>query len=77
MIASELQALVQADIPDTCDMYGGFTKDADLRFVFGEPDKGLQVVFERPALERFVHLAVDLLSTPLGEDPPPPRRGQR
>lgn len=68
MIAQEPRAAVRVDIPNTCTMRGGLTEDVDLRFLFGEPREGVEVVFERPALERFLHLALDLLATPVPED---------
>lgn len=70
MIASEPCAAVQVDIPNSCAMRGDFTDDVDLRFLFGQLDDGVRVVFERPALERFIHLAIDLLATPLPDDEP-------
>jgi hypothetical protein len=68
MIASEPRAAVLVDIPNTCTMRGDLTADVDLRFVFGEPQHDVEVVFERPALERFIHLAIDLLATPMPDD---------
>lgn len=68
MITHTPCAAVQVEIPNSCTIRGDFTADVDLRFVFGDPRDGMQVVFERPALERFLHLALDLLATPLPSD---------
>lgn len=67
MIASEPQANVWLDIPNTCRISGEFTEDCDIRVTFGEPHDGARVVFERLALERFLHVALDLLATPPSE----------
>ena len=71
MIAHTPTAVVRVDIPNTCTMRGELTPDVDLRFLFGEPRDGITIVFERPALERFVHLAIDLLATPCPDERAP------
>jgi hypothetical protein len=62
------QPATRVDIPDSCAMQGDFTPDTDLQFWFGERENGVAVTFERSALERFIHLAVDMLATPLPDD---------
>lgn len=71
----EVASLV-LDIPDTCRMRGEFTDvqqltgERDLRVVFGNSGGAVQLRFERPALVRFIQLAVDLVSARLPEDDP-------
>lgn len=50
-------------------MHGEFTGDRDIQLTFGNLDDGVTVLFERPALARFVLLANELLSVPLPGDP--------
>jgi hypothetical protein len=69
MITHKPRAVVRVDIPNTCTMRGELTPDVDLQFLFGESRDGITIVFERPALERFVHLAIDLLATPWPDEP--------
>lgn len=62
------EAAVWLDIPADCRMTGEFTGDFDLHVVFGDIKDGVEVMFERPALERFVTLANELLAVPLPDD---------
>lgn len=70
----EVASLV-LDIPDDCRMRGEFTEvqqltgERAIRVVFGNSGDAIQVQFERPALKRFVYLAVELLTTPVCDDP--------
>jgi hypothetical protein len=70
VIPSTTHAMIQVGIPNECAMQADFTPDIDLRFEFGEPGRGVEVTFERLALERFLHLALDLLTAPWPDDQP-------
>lgn len=59
---------VWLDIPDACRMRGEFDPDRRLEFMFGGLRDGVNVVFERQALERFVTLANTLLAVPVSDD---------
>lgn len=50
-------------------MHGEFTGDRDIFVRFGDLSDGVELLFERPALERFVKMANELLAVPLPEDP--------
>lgn len=69
MIPNAPEKSVWLDIPDSCRMRGEFTGDLDIHVMFGDPNDGVNVLFERPALERFVLLANELLAVPLPDDP--------
>lgn len=69
MIANRPEKSVWLDIPGTCHMRGEFTGDDDIHVMFGDPSDGVDVLFERPALERFVQLATELLAVPVPDDP--------
>lgn len=56
---------VMVEIPD-CPMKGSITMDREILFVFGWPKEDALLVFKRPALERFVRLANELLAVPDG-----------
>ena len=60
---------VWVDIPGHCRIQGEFTGDLDVHVMFGEPGDGVNVLFERRALERLVDLAKELFAAPLPEDP--------
>ncbi len=70
----EVASLV-LDIPDDCWMRDEFTEvqqltgERAIRVVFGNSGDAIQVQFERPALKRFVCLAVELLTAPIHDDP--------
>jgi len=70
VIPSTTHTLVQVGIPNECAIQADFTPDVDLRFQFGEAGQGVEVTFERLALERFLHLAFDLLAAPWPGDRP-------
>lgn len=70
MIPTTTHTTVHVGIPNECAMQADFTPDIDLQFQFGEPGRGVQVTFERLALERFLHLALDLLAAPWPDDEP-------
>jgi hypothetical protein len=59
---------VWLNIPDTCSMRGEFDPDHRLEFMFGGLRDGVNVVFERQALERFVTLANTMLAIPASDD---------
>lgn len=59
---------VWLDVPDDCRIQAAFTGDRDIRFMFGQPSDGANVLFERPALERFVQVASQLLALELPDD---------
>lgn len=69
MTTNKPEAAVWLDIPADCRMTGEFTGDFDLHVVFGDIKDGVEVVFERPALARFVTLANELLAVPIPVDP--------
>ncbi|MFC4856859.1 hypothetical protein [Actinophytocola glycyrrhizae] len=69
MTTSRPGAAVWLDIPEDCRMSGEFTGDHDLHIVFGDVKDGVEMLFERPALERFVKLATELLTLPIPVDP--------
>jgi hypothetical protein len=69
MIANHPKASAWIDIPNSCRMRGEFTSDHDIQVMFGDPDDGVNVLFQRPALERFVRLARELLAVPIPDDP--------
>lgn len=69
MTTNRPEASVWLDIPDDCRMTGEFTGDYDLHIVFGDLKDGVEMLFERPALERFVKLANELLAVPVPDDP--------
>lgn len=50
-------------------MSAEFTGDHDLHIVFGDRNDGVELLFERPAVERFVALATELLAMPILGDP--------
>lgn len=62
------QVSVWLDVPDDCRMQAEFTGDRDINVMFGEPSDGVNVLFEREALARFVKLASELLAVPLPDD---------
>lgn len=68
MMPDPPQASVWLDVPEDCRMRGEFTGDRDIHVMFGNPDDGVNVLFERPALERFVEMANELLAVPLPDD---------
>lgn len=68
MITNRPKASTWLDIPDSCHMRGEFTGDLDIQVMFGDPGDGVNVLFERPALERFVNLATELLAIPIPDD---------
>jgi hypothetical protein len=63
------ETAVWLDIPEDCRMSGELTGDYDLHIVFGDLKDGVEMLFERPALERFVKLANELLAQPIPDDP--------
>jgi hypothetical protein len=65
MTTNRPEAAVWLDIPGNCPISGEFTGDDDLHIVFGGLKDGVEVLFERPALERFVQLATELLALPI------------
>ena len=69
MTANKPEAAVWLDIPEDCRMSAEFTGDHDLHIVFGDRNDGVEMLFERPALERFVALATELLALPIPDDP--------
>jgi hypothetical protein len=70
VIPTATHTVVQVGIPNECAIAADFTPDVDPRFQFDEPGRGVEVTFERLALERFVHLALDLLSAPWPDEGP-------
>jgi hypothetical protein len=60
---------VWLEIPDACGMRGEVTSDLDFEFMFGGRNDGVELVFTRTALERFVTLANELLAAPISDDP--------
>jgi hypothetical protein len=54
---------------NSCHMCGEFTGDFDIHVMFGDPRDGVNVLFKRRALERFVQLAHELLAIPMPDDP--------
>jgi hypothetical protein len=60
---------VWLDISGDCQISGEFTGDYDVHVMFGDRQDGVEVLFERLALERFVQLANELLALPLPDDP--------
>jgi hypothetical protein len=60
---------VWVDIPGHCRIQGEFTGDLDVLVMFGEPKDGVNVLFERGGLERFMRLVNELLTLPLSDDP--------
>jgi hypothetical protein len=70
MIPTTNRPTVQVGVPNECPIQADFRPDIDLRFQFGEPACGVEVTFERLALERFLHLAVDLLAAPWPDGEP-------
>lgn len=63
------RASIWLDIPEDCQMRAEFTGEHDMQFTLGDHYQlGQTVLFERPALERFVKLAADVLAVPLPED---------
>ncbi|WP_154814986.1 hypothetical protein [Actinophytocola xinjiangensis] len=69
MVADPPEKSVWLDIPESCRMGGEFTGDLDVHVTFGGPDDGVNVLFERAALERFVGLATELLACRIPDDP--------
>jgi hypothetical protein len=69
MTANRPGAAVWLDIPEGCHVSGEFTGDYDLHIVFGDLKDGVEMLFERPALERFVRPARELLAVPIPDDP--------
>lgn len=69
MIPNPPEKSVWLDIPEDCRMSGEFTGDRDIHLTFGNPSDGVDVLFERLALERFVQLANELLALPIPDDP--------
>ena len=59
---------VMVEIPD-CRMHGSITMDREILFVLGWPKEDALLVFKRPALDRFVRLANELLAVPLPDGP--------
>jgi hypothetical protein len=57
-------ASIWLDVPEDCRIACQFTGDGDVQFTLGEWHEGQVVLFERPALERFVQLATALLEKP-------------
>jgi hypothetical protein len=68
VIANRPKASAWIDIPGTCRMRGEFTGDHDIQVMFGDPDDGVNLLFQRPALERFVKLANELLAVQMPSD---------
>ena len=64
MIPNKPEAAVWLDIPEDCRISGEFTADHEVHIVFGDRKDGVEMLFERPALERFVQLATELLAQP-------------
>jgi hypothetical protein len=60
---------VWLEIPDACGIRGEVTSDLDFEFMFGGRNDGVELVFTRTALERFVTLANELLAAPIADDP--------
>jgi hypothetical protein len=53
------------EIPDDCRMKAMLDFDDELRFTLGsQSDDWQYIAFERPALERFVQLAQEVLALP-------------
>ena len=69
MIPNAPEKVVWLDIPGDCRIRGEFTGDYDIHIAFGDPKDGVDVLFERPALERFTQLAGELLALPIPDDP--------
>ena len=62
-------ASIRLDVPGHCAMQAEFTGERDIQFTLGDScELGQTVLFERPALERFVKLATDVLAVPLPKD---------
>lgn len=57
MIPNPPEKTVWLDIPEDCRIRGEFTGDLDIHVMIGNPSDGVNMLFERPALERFVYLA--------------------
>lgn len=69
MTTNKPEAAVWLDIPEDCRISGEFTGDLDIHVVFGDVKDGVEMLFERPALERFVTLANELLAVSIPDDP--------
>lgn len=69
MTTDKPEAAVWVDIPEDCRISGELTADYDLHMVFGDLKDGVEVLFKRPALERFVQLATELLALPIPAEP--------
>jgi hypothetical protein len=69
MIANSPGKAVWLDIPGDCHISGEFTGDHDIHVMFGGPRDGVDLLFKRIALERFVHLVNELLTQPIPDDP--------
>ncbi|MFC4859211.1 hypothetical protein [Actinophytocola glycyrrhizae] len=50
------------DIPEDCRVSGEITADYDAHIVFGGLRDGVEMQIQRPALERFVQVATELLA---------------
>lgn len=68
-------AAVWLDIPEDCRVSGEFTADYDLHIVFGDLRDGVEMQIQRPALERFVQVATELLAQPIPVDASEDRPG--
>lgn len=69
MTANIPSKAVWLDIPGDCHISGEFTGDYDIHVMFGGPRDGVDLLFKRIALERFVALATELLAVPVSDDP--------
>lgn len=69
MTTNKPEAAVWLDIPEDCRISGEFTADYDLHIVFGDLKDGVEMQFQRSALERFVQVATELLTQPIAVDP--------
>jgi hypothetical protein len=69
MIANIPGKAVWLDIPGDCHISGEFTGDYDIHVMFGGPRDGVDLLFKRIALERFVALATELLAVSVPDDP--------
>jgi len=68
MIPDVPEKSIWVDIPETCRIRGEFTGDYQIQIMFGNTGDGVNILFERLALERFAQLATELLAVPIPDD---------
>lgn len=67
MTPNQPEAAGWLDIPEDCRISGELT--GDLPIEFGDIKDGIEMMFERPALERFAAIVTELLAPPIPVDP--------